>query len=115
LQFTRSTFTNGAAEVINEFSITGEQVDVKASLVAYTGGKTPRDVFKRFYKDVGFQSIVASVTRSPNPWKHWIENNPDAVNDFLKKFELAIRGVMADGYAVDVSKLAALKVNLKRT
>jgi len=33
----------------------------------------------------------------------------------LKKFELAIRGVMADGYAVDVSKLAALKVNLKRT
>ena len=115
LQFTRSTFTNGAAEVINEFSITGEQVDVKASLVAYTGGKTPRDVFKRFYKDAGFQSILASVTRSPNPWKHWIESNPDAVNDFLKKFELAIRGVMADGYAVDVSKLAALKVNLKRT
>lgn len=115
LQFTRSTFTNGAAEVINEFSITGEQVDVKASLVAYTGEKKPRDVFKRFYKDTGFQSIVASVTRSPNPWKHWIENNPDAVNDFLKKFELAIRGVMADGYAVDVRKLAALKVNLKRT
>ncbi len=114
LQFTRDVFTNVAAEVIREFAIMGDHVDVKASLAAYRGDKKPREVFKRFYKDVEFQKILASVTRSPNPWKHWIENNPDAVNDFLKKFELAIRSVMADGYAVDVSKLAALKVKLKR-
>lgn len=114
LQFTRDVFTNVAAEVIREFSIMGDHVDVKASLAAYTGDKKPREVFKRFYKDTGFQKILASVTRSPNPWKHWIEQNPDSSNDFLQKFEHAIRSVMAGGYAVDVTKLAALKVNLKR-
>lgn len=114
LQFTRDVFTNVAAEVIREFAIMGDHVDVKASLAAYTGDKKPREVFKRFYKDVEFQKILASVTRSPNPWKHWIEKNLDASNDFLQKFEHAIRSVMAGGYAVDVTKLAALKVNLKR-
>jgi len=114
LQFTRDVFTNVAAEVIREFSIRGDHVDVKASLAAYTGNKKPREVFKRFYKEAEFQKILASVTRSPNPWKHWIENNLEASNDFLQKFEHAIRSVMAGGYAVDAKKLAALKVNLKR-
>ena len=114
LQFTRNVFTNVAAEVIREFAITGEHVDVKATLAAYTGDKRPREVFKRFYKDVEFQKILASVTRSPNPWKHWVEKNLDASNEFLQKFEHAIRSVMAGGYAVDANKLAALKVNLKR-
>lgn len=114
LQFTRDVFTNLAAEVIREFAIMGDLVDVKASLAAYTGQKKPREVFKRFYKDIEFQKILASVTRSPNPWKHWIENNLDSSNDFLQKFEYAIRSVMTGGYAVDSTKLAALKVNLKR-
>lgn len=115
LQFTRGVFTNVAAEVIREFRIRGDHVDVKESLAAYTGDKKPREVFKRFYKDVEFQKILTSVTRSPNPWKHWIEQNPDASNDFLQKFEHAIRSVMTGGYAVDATKLAALKVNIKRT
>ncbi|MBS1943371.1 MAG: AAA family ATPase [Bacteroidetes bacterium] len=114
LQFTRDVFTNVAAEVIREFAIRGEHADVKASLAAYTGDKKPREVFKRFYKDAEFQKILASVTRSPNPWRHWVDKNPDASNDFLQKFEQAIRSVMAGGYAVDANKLAALKVNLKR-
>lgn len=114
LQFTRNVFTNVAAEIIRELAITGDHVDVKASLAAYAGDKKPREIFKRFYKDAEFQKIVASVTRSPNPWKHWIEKNPNASNDFLQKFEHVIRSVMAGGYAVDVNKLAALKVNLKR-
>jgi predicted ATPase len=114
LQFTRDVFTNVAAEVIREFSIMGDHVDVKALLEAYTGDKTPREVFKRFYKNVEFQKILASVARSPNPWKHWIEKNVDASNDFLQTFEHAIRNVITAGFAVDVTKLGALKVNLKR-
>lgn len=114
LRFTRDVFTNAAAEVIREFAIRGKQVDVKASLAAYTGDKKPREVFKRFYKNAEFQKTVVSVTGSINPWKHWIENNLDASNDFLQKFELVIRGVMSGGYAIDVSKLAPLKVNLKK-
>lgn len=114
LQFTRAVFTNVAAEVINEFAIIGEHVDVKTCLTAYTGKKKPREVFKRFYNKPEFQQILASVTRPPNPWKHWIEQNPVATNVFLQNFEHAIRSVMAAGYAVETSKLAALKLKLKR-
>ncbi|WP_152090299.1 AAA family ATPase [Azospira sp. I09] len=113
LGYARPNFTQSAAEVIREFSINGNQVDVKTSLAAYQGGKKPREVFKRFYKDAEFQKLVALASKPYNPWKHWIENNQDACNDFLEKFELALRGVMSGGYAVDANKLATLKVKLK--
>jgi predicted ATPase len=114
LQFTRDVFTNVAAEVIREFAINGIKVDVKNVVAVYQGDKKPREIFKRFYKNSEFQRLVASVSKPYNPWKHWVENNPDACNEFLRKFELAMRGVMSESYAVDADKLAALKVNLKR-
>jgi predicted ATPase/AcrR family transcriptional regulator len=114
LQFTRDVFTNSAAEVRREFAISVNNVDVKERLAAYTGNKTPREIFKRFYKDAEFQKLVTSGAKSHNPWKHWIENNPDASNEFLTKFKEAIHGVMKNGYAVDVAKLTALEVKLKK-
>jgi predicted ATPase len=114
LQFTRDVFTNNAAEVIREFAISGNNVDVKGLLAEYTGNKTPREIFKRFYKDAEFQKLVTSGAKPHNPWKHWIENNPDSSNAFLTKFKEAIHGVMKNGYAVDVAKLTALEVKLKK-
>ena len=114
LLFTRAVFTNSASEVIKEFAINGNTVDVKERIDAYQGNKTPREVFKRFYKDDDFQKLVSSVTKSYNPWVHWIKNNPVASNEFLEKFKTAIHDVMKKGYTVDVNKLTALKVNLKR-
>ncbi|WP_239236902.1 AAA family ATPase [Candidatus Nitrotoga sp. BS] len=114
LQFTRDVFTNYAAEVIREFVISGKSVDVKEHLAAYRGDKTPREIFKRFYKDAEFQKLVTSGAKPHNPWKHWVENNPDASNAFLTKFKEAIHGVMKNGYAVDVAKLTALEVKFKK-
>lgn len=114
LQFTRDVFTNSAAEVRREFAISGNNIDVKERLAAYTGNKTPREIFKRFYKDAEFQKLVTSGAKPHNPWKHWVENNPDASNAFLTKFKEAIHGVMKNGYAVDVAKLTALEVKLKK-
>lgn len=115
LQFTRDVFTNSAAEVIREFSISGNNINLKKFIEKYTDEKQkrPREIFKDFYKDVEFQKLVASSSKSCNPWMHWIENNPDASNEFLRRIELAIRGIMSISYAVDASKLAALKVRLK--
>jgi predicted ATPase/AcrR family transcriptional regulator len=114
LQFTRDVFTNCAAEIRREFAISGNNVDVKECLSAYTGNNTPREIFKRFYKDVEFQKLVTSGANPHNPWKHWVENNPDVSNAFLTKFKEAIHGVMKNGYTVDVAKLSALEVKLKR-
>ncbi len=114
LNFSRSVFTNTASDVIREFAISGNNVDVKERLAAYTGKKTTREIFKRFYKDVEFQKLVTLGAKSHNPWKHWVENNPDASNAFLTKFKEAIHGVMKNGYAVDVAKLTALDVKLKK-
>lgn len=114
LQFTRDVFTNSAAEVIREFSISGNHVDVRARLAAYIGSTKPREIFKRFYKDTEFQKLVTAGSKSYNPWKHWVENNPTVSNDFLVNFRTAVHGVMKDGFSVDAAKLAALEVRLKK-
>lgn len=114
LQFTREVFTNCASEVIREFGINGGVVDVAERVTAYRGEKTPREVFKRFYKNVDFQKLVFSGAKPYNPWKNWVEYNPAACNDFLEKFKAAIHGVMKNGYAVDAAKLDVLEVKLKK-
>lgn len=114
LQFTRDVFTNTAREVLNEFAINGNSVDVKERLAVYHGDKRPREVFKRFYKGVEFQKLVSSGAKPYNPWKHWIESNPMPTNEFLEKFRTAIHSVMTNGYAVDAAKLAVLEVKLRK-
>ncbi|MCF8151577.1 MAG: AAA family ATPase [Sulfuritalea sp.] len=114
IQFTRDVFTNSARDVINELAINGNLADVKERVAAYQGETKPRDIFKRFYKGANLQKLVSSGTKPYNPWKHWVENNPAASNKFLEKFKAAIHGVMKNGYAVDVAKLAALEVKLKK-
>lgn len=114
MQFTRDVFTNSAREVINEFAINGNIADVKNSVAAYQGDKTPREVFKRFYKGADFQKLVTSGAKPYNPWRHWVESNPAAGNEFLEKFKAAIHCVMKNGYTVDVSKLTVLEVKLRK-
>ncbi len=114
MQFTRNVFTNAAREVINEFEINGDAANVRERIATYQGDNKPREVFKRFYKGEDFQKLVSSGAKPYNPWKHWVENNPVASNDFLEKFKSTIQGVMKNGYAVDVAKLAALEIKLKK-
>jgi len=98
LRYARPNFTQSSAEVIREFAINENQADVKAGITAYQGEKKPREVFKRFYQDNEFQKLVVSASKPYNPWTHWIKNNQDACDNFLEKFELALRGVMSGGY-----------------
>ncbi|MDR0701245.1 MAG: AAA family ATPase [Azoarcus sp.] len=112
LLFTRAVFTNNSAsEVLREFSINGNTVDIKECVAAYRGDKRPREIFKRFYKHAEFQKLVTSPY---NPWKHWVKSHPEASNEFLRNVEMVIRGVMSSGYAVDVNKLTVLKIRPKR-
>jgi hypothetical protein len=115
LHFTRHVFTNAAAEVIREFSIRGDSVDIKAALALYSGDKRPREVFKRFYKNSEFQRLFASLSSPSHPWRHWIANNIDASNEFLEKFASIMRSVMSHGFSVDSRKLAAIKVNARKS
>jgi hypothetical protein len=114
LQFTREVFTNSAAEVIREFAMNGNTIDVKERVAAYKGSKPPREIFKRFYKDAEFQKLLVSGAKPYNPWKYWVESNQNVSNKFLTTFKSAMCNVMQYGYAVDVAKLATLEVKLKR-
>lgn len=114
MQFSRDVFTNSAREVINEFAINGNPADVKERISKYRGDKTPREVFKRFYKGEDFQKLVSSGAKPYNPWKHWVECNPAASNEFLEKFKAAILYVMKNGYTVNVSKLTVLEVKQRK-
>jgi predicted ATPase/AcrR family transcriptional regulator len=55
MRFSREVFTNSAREVINEFAINGNVADVKRRVSEYHGDKTPREVFKRYYKGENFK------------------------------------------------------------
>ena len=112
-QFTRSVFTNLASEVISEFSITGDQVDIKEKVKQYAGNKRPREIFKRFYKNETIQSLC-KLNNPSNPWVNWISENPELVNEFLNKFKDTMCHVMQKGYSVDPAKLSTLNVKLKR-
>ena len=115
LRFTREVFTRSAADVIREFSINGNHVDLKTQIESYSGDKKKREIFKKFYtKDTAFRKLLTIRTKSHNPWMHWVKNNPKAHNEFLDKFQTAIRNVMKNGYAVDATKLEALKIKLKK-
>lgn len=114
LGYARPNFTQSAAEVIQEFSINGEQVDVQACVTAYKGNGKPREIFKKFYKDVEFQKIVATASKPYNPWVHWIKTNPTASNEFLEQFKAALHHAMKVGYSVDAAKLTALDIKLKK-
>ncbi|EPB4340050.1 AAA family ATPase [Enterobacter kobei] len=114
IQFSRDNFTNSAREVLRELTITSEKVDIAERLNDYSGAKTPREFFKRFYKDVEFQRIIKSGEKSYNPWKHWIEHNPEEVNKFLEKILETLQNVMKIGYSVDSSKLDVLQIRAKK-
>lgn len=114
IQFTRHVFTQSAADVIREFAVQGHQVDVKQRVAEYQGKGKPREIFKQFYKEAAVQDIVTSGTKPYNPWKHWVENNPEASNKFLTDFKVTLQSVMSSAYAVDASKLAAVDVKLKK-
>ncbi len=110
LQFSRDVFTNIARDVLNEFQITGDKVDIAKVVKAYSGNKKPREIFKRFYKMPDFQSLVLSASKPYNPWFHWLVNNTALANDFLDKFKAAIYGIMKNGFGLDETKLAVLEV-----
>jgi predicted ATPase len=114
MHFTREVFTNAAAEVIREFSIRGASVDVTACLSSYTGNKKPREVFKRFYKQSEFQQLFELNSSKNHPWMHWIASNLEVSNQFLEKLALVMSDVMINGFAVEATKLAVLKIKPRR-
>lgn len=114
LGYARPNFTNSAAEIIREFAINGETVDVKERLNAYQGTGKPREIFKRFYKNPDFQRLFTTVSKPYNPWMHWINTHPVASNAFLEQFKAALNHAMKVGYSVGAAKLTALDIKLKK-
>lgn len=63
-QFTRVVFTNEARDVINEFEITGNAVDIKERVEAYVGAKKPQRYSRSSTRANNFSS--SSLLRQSN-------------------------------------------------
>lgn len=116
-QFTRAVFTNSAAEVIREFGVTGNKVDLANLLIQYKSNDTnkkPREVFKRFYKELKASGFVTLTNNSPNPWKNWVKNNLEDSNKFLKEFEVALQRVLNESFALETNNSDMVKIKLLR-
>lgn len=114
-QFSRDVFTNSARELIAELKITGDEVSVSDLLAPYRASnrkedrKTPREMFKRFYK----QEEIKSFIDTGAPWKQWVEDNRDDCNRFVNEMLVKLRKVLKNGHFVDEAKLATLQVKSK--
>lgn len=114
IQFTKAVFTRSASEVIREFGVAGDLVDIAQLIAEYKGKAKPREVFKRFYKDPEIQGVVDSGEKPHNPWRYWIARNPMLCNEFLDRLKGSLLRVMRDGYAVDQAKLSLIEVRHKK-
>lgn len=113
LQFTRDVFTNCSSDIIREFAISGNTVDIKQSINAYSGNKTPREIFKKFYKSKEFQEITKTISRPYNPWNNWVINNQDACNTFLSNLQQTLQTIMSSNYSISANELSMLKIKVK--
>lgn len=118
LYFARPNFTNTVGRLMSELKISGPIVDLKERTSEFRrtreGKGKVRELFKEFYKNSVIQQVLKHKSRSINPWKHWVDNNPKATNQFLIQFEAALRGVMKKGFNVPAEKLSAIQVKLKK-
>ncbi len=115
LRFARPVFTQAASDVIREFEITGNAVDVRERVESYKGSTKAREVFKKFYKDKHMQQALASPAKPYHPWRNWVESNPEQANDFLDRMHAALLGIMKKPFGVDAAKLQDLGVIHKKT
>lgn len=119
LQFTRPVFTRAAQKVMSELKITGPTVDLNELTSEFRktreGKGKVRGLFKEFYKNDVIQQALNHKSRSINPWKHWIDNHPEATNEFLTNFKASMRHAVRKGHnLVDAGKLTAIDVKLKK-
>jgi AAA15 family ATPase/GTPase len=113
IQYTRSTFTNNARDIISMLDVQGESINLldiinqKRNTENDKDNPRIRDLFKKFYRALD-KKIIDKV------WKDWIDNNSEECKKFSLNFEKMFDNVMKSGYSISPEKMFELRTKLKK-
>lgn len=112
--FTRSVFTNIAAEIISVLNIQDDEINLSEIISDYHDNDNEekrklRVIFKKFYKHADFQNFLKENVKK-NPWHNWINDNIESSNNFLYNFNEILIRTMKKGFYVDSEKLSLLTI-----
>ena len=113
LRFSREVFTNEAREVISEFGISRNKINLQKLIKGYNGTKKPREIFKRFYKSEQMQLTLRKTEKPFNPWRNWVDSHPDLSREFYDSLVEKIIHIMRDGYGVQSEVLSKIPTSTK--
>lgn len=113
IKFTKAVFTQTARPILTALNLQAQQINLRASVLGRNPDsgekKKTRELFKNFYKNNNFQQFLALKTKQHNPWKRWIEENPDEKERFVRAFLDRLKNIMLKEFFVDPVKLSALE------
>jgi predicted ATPase len=105
--FTRPVFRNIASDLIQEFSIDGDNIDLAGKIKDYKGSRKPRELFKTFFNKDEFLRLL-TVPKEHNPWKLWISSNEIQCEKFVSQFVARIKYILKHIHGFDAGRIAFL-------
>ena len=113
IKFTKKVFQKISQQIISQLSIHTSPINLSEIIKNDTKSlnkkdieqykKKNRDLFKEFYKNDEFQSILKLKNRSYNPWSKYIDTNKELIDQFLDEYIKKIFDILHNSHGIDKS------------
>ncbi|WP_409245943.1 AAA family ATPase [Enterobacter cloacae] len=109
--FTRQVFIRISGDIIDRLNIVGEKISLEDIIKNYRKGKSEesvkgelRKLFKAFAQNDKIRTLLTGPV-SKNPFRYWINQNPELKLQFKKKFEACLINALISGFGIDSGKV----------
>lgn len=109
--FTRQVFIRISGDIIDRLNIVGEKISLAEIIKNYRKGKSEesvkgelRKLFKAFAQNDKIRSLLTGPV-SKNPFRYWINQNPELKLEFKEKFEACLINALISGFGIDSGKV----------
>ncbi|MCM7883700.1 MULTISPECIES: AAA family ATPase [Enterobacter cloacae complex] len=109
--FTRQVFIRISGDIIDRLNIVGEKISLEDIIKNYRKGKSEesvkgelRKLFKAFAQNDKIRTLLTGPV-SKNPFRYWINQNPELKLEFKKKFEACLINALISGFGIDSGKV----------
>ncbi len=113
IKFTKKVFQKISQQIISQLSIHTSSINLSEIIKNDTKSlnkkdieqykKKNRDLFKEFYKNDEFQSILKLKNRPYNPWSKYIDTNKELIDQFLDEYIKKIFDILHNSHGIDKS------------
>ncbi|MBF9813344.1 ATP-binding protein [Klebsiella aerogenes] len=109
--FTKVVFLKISADIIEKLNIVEEKISLLDVIKDYKKGKNEesakgelRKLFKTFAQNENVRALLTGPV-SKNPYRYWLNNNPEFKFEFKKKFEACLINALISGFGIESGKV----------